>query len=518
MIYPRFSYLPNLGAKALQLLLLVGIMSCSSSNKVKTAKRKLKREFRAVWLTTFDHMDFPKEKGAHPDVHKQELIKLLDFHHKNGINAIFFQVRPAADAFYHSKIELWSQWLTGKQGQAPEPFWDPLAFLVAECHQRNMELHAWINPYRAVYNTKHDATSPNHITKRRPEWFVVYGKHKQFNPGIPAVRQYLTNIVADIAQRYDIDGIHFDDYFYPYKKGKLEFPDQATFMKYGGNSKDVHHWRRNNVDLLIEGVHDTLQTIKPYLKFGISPFGVWRNKSEDPDGSDTHVGQTSYDYLYADVLKWLRKGWIDYLVPQLYWSIEHPRASFKSLSFWWAKHAYSRHIYIGHAFYKIKNDRDDRWKHVSELPNQVRLTRQYRNLLGNAYFRSNFLQKNPAKITDTLRQQLYKYPALIPTMSWKNRQPPEVPQNVYMVRASSKVSIKWTAPPRALDGDTATYYVVYRFPAETKPDYSQPQYIQKITRKTLYSEPLNPKSRLRYRYAVSAVDRFHNESKAVEVN
>lgn len=505
----------NLIAKLFLFICLLNLCGC---NNAHLPQRKLKREFRAVWLTTFDHKDFPKEKGAHSDIHKKELIELLDFHQKSGINAIFFQVRSAADAFYKSNIEPWSQWLTGKQGQAPAPLWDPLDFLITECHKRNIELHAWINPYRAVYNVKYDATYPNHITKRRPEWFLTYDKQKQFNPGIPAVRKYLTGIVADIAQRYDIDGIHFDDYFYPYKKWKLEFPDQATFKKYKGKSRNIHNWRRNNVNLLVKGVHDTLQTIKPYVKFGISPLGVWRNKTEDPDGSDTQVGQSSYDFLYADVLKWLREGWIDYLVPQLYWSIGHPRANFTTLVYWWAKHAYSRHIYVGHAFYKIRNDKDTHWKHTSELPNQVRLSRKYRNILGNAYFRSGFLQKNPGKITDTLRQRLYKYPALIPPMSWKDHTSPNPPANVYIVRASGKISLKWTPPSRATDGDTATYYVVYRFPNEMKPDYTNPKYIRKLTRKTIYDEPLPPRNKQRHRYAVSAVDRFHNESTPVLIN
>lgn len=492
-------------------IMLTCITGCNSS---KVASRNLKRELRAVWIATFDHMDFPKNQGAPPQTHKKELIDLLNFHQGNGINAIFFQVRPTADAFYKSNIEPWSQWFTGKQGQSPDPAWDPLKFLVKECHERNMEIHAWINPYRAVYNVKWDETQENHITRRKPDWFVVYGKHKQFNPGLPEVRKYLTGVVADIASRYDIDGIHFDDYFYPYKKGKQKFPDQATYLKYKGKQPDIHHWRRDNVNRLIKRVHDTLQNIKPYVKFGVSPLGVWRNKKDDPEGSDTQVGQSSYDFLYADVLKWLREGWIDYLAPQLYWSIEHPRASFAKLVAWWAKHAYKRHIYIGHAFYKIGNDKDTHWKKASELPNQVRMSRKFRDILGNVYFRSSFLQKNPAKITDTLRKRLYKRPALIPRMPWKNYVPPNEPRDAFVIRDKDKISIRWKGPRPAIDGDTATYYVIYRFPVKAPLDYANPAYIRKLVRKKNFEESATNYNN-KYRYAVSAVDRYHNEGQPV---
>jgi len=496
-------------------LLSLGILTNCSERKL--AQRNLKREFRAVWITTFDHMDFPTEKGAPPRVHKKELVDLLNFHQRNGINAIFFQVRPASDAFYKSNIELWSQWLTGEQGQAPSPGWDPLTFLVEECHRRNMELHAWINPYRAVYNVKYDDTHPQHITKTHPEWFVVYGKHKQFNPGIPAVQRYLTRVVADIASRYDVDGIHFDDYFYPYKKGKLRFPDETTFQKHSGTTRNIHNWRRQNVDQLIKRVHDTLQNIKPYLKFGVSPFGVWRNKAQDKIGSDTKAQQTSYDALYADVLKWLRKGWIDYVAPQLYWRIGHPRANYSNLVKWWANHAYGRHVYIGHAFYKVGENKQASWKTGKELPNQIRLSRQYPRVMGNAYFRSRFLQKNPAHMTDTLRQYVYRHLALIPRMPWKTKSYPNEPRNAFIMRETNKISLRWKPPLVTISGDTAAYYVVYRFPASLEaPDFSQPRYIRSITRKQRYEETVSNFGK-QYYYGVSAVGRLHNESLPVTV-
>ena len=495
-------------------LLCFTLLGCAER---KLSQRNLKREFRAVWVTTFDHMDFPKEKGAPPHVHKKELVDLLNFHQRNGINAVFFQVRPASDAFYKSKLELWSQWLSGKQGEGPNPEWDPLEFLVAECHRRNMELHAWINPYRAVYNIKYDDTHPQHITKTRPEWFVVYGKHKQFNPGIPAVQKYLTHLVADIASRYDVDGIHFDDYFYPYRQGKLKFPDDSTFQKYGHNGQSIHDWRRQNVNQLIRQVHDTLQQIKPWLKFGVSPNGIWRNKKQDADGSDTDAGQTSYDALYADVLKWLKEDWIDYVAPQLYWRIGHPRANYANLVKWWARHAFGKHVYVGHAFYRIGEGKNTAWKTGKEVPNQVRLSRQYQNVLGNVYFRSSFLQKNRAHITDTLRQHLYKYPALIPAMPWKAQSAPDEPQDAFLMRKLDKISLRWKAPRATVSGDTATYYVVYRFPAKLEmPDFTQPRYIRKITRKLSYEETASNFGKAYY-YGITAVGRLHNESELVVV-
>ena len=387
-----------------------------------------KREFRAFWIVTLDNKDFPSRPGLSVKEQQAEFIDLLDKHQKMGMNAAIFQVRPSADAFYNSQYEPWSEWLSGKQGIPPKPFYDPLEFVIEECHKRNMELHAWFNPFRTVYSTEVSDITYNHISKRRANWCLQYGKHSQLNPGLPEVRRYINDIVMDVVKRYDVDGVHFDDYFYPYKIYGKEFPDHQTFRKYARGFKNKGDWRRDNINQLIKMIHDNIQREKPHVKFGVSPIGVWRNKSEDPRGSATAVGQSSYDYLGADVLKWLKEGWIDYIAPQLYWSIGHARADYVTLTNWWSNNNFDRHLYIGQATYKINHDSDYRWKNPREMSNQLRINRNKPAILGSIFFRSKNLIDNELHFTDTLTQHFYNYPALIPTMPWKDNTPPSCPQ------------------------------------------------------------------------------------------
>ena len=272
-------------------------------------------EFRGVWVATVGNIDWPSKKTLSVEEQKEEFINLVEMHKRNGMNALIVQVRPAADALYSSSYEPWSEFLTGIQGQAPVPFYDPLTFMISETHKRGMEFHAWLNPYRAVFNMRTSSIASNHLTKTHPEWFLVYGDKKYFNPGLPQVRRHTVKVVEDLVKRYDIDGVHMDDYFYPYRIAGREFPDEKEYKRYGkGMSKD--EWRRSNCDSIIYELFNAIRTIKPKLRFGISPFGIWRNKSQDPMGSDTKGGQTNYDDLYADILLWLEKGWIDYVAPQ----------------------------------------------------------------------------------------------------------------------------------------------------------------------------------------------------------
>ena len=270
---------------------------------------------------------------------KASFIRLLDLHQSNGMNAIVMQIRPTGDAFYPSQYEPWSEYLTGKQGLPPNPYYDPLEFMIMETHKRGMEFHAWLNPYRAVFNVFKSSVAPSHITKIHPEWFVIYGDKKYFNPGLPEVRKHTVRVVKDLLNRYDIDAIHMDDYFYPYRIAGKEFPDQKTYEKFGaGLSKD--NWRRSNCDSIIVDINTVIKQTNPRVKFGISPFGVWRNKSQDPMGSNTKAGQTNYDDLYADILLWLSKGWIDYVTPQLYWERGHSLADYDVLLKWWNENGY----------------------------------------------------------------------------------------------------------------------------------------------------------------------------------
>lgn len=478
-----------------------------------------KREFRAFWIVTLDNKDFPTRPGLRIEEMKAELIELLDYHQKKGMNAAIFQVRPAADAFYESKLEPWSEWLSGRQGLATRPFFDPLAFITEECHKRNMEIHAWFNPYRAVYSIEKSDLHPRHIVFRQPSWFVEYGNRKQFNPGIPAVRDYITSVVMDVVKRYDIDGVQFDDYFYPYKIWGKEFPDEGTFNYYGrGRFRNKADWRRDNVDRLIKMVHDSIQRAKPYVKFGISPMGVWRNRSEDPRGSATSVGQSCYDYLGADVRKWLEQGWIDYVAPQLYWSIGHERADYRALLDWWSANSFGRHIYVGQAFYKINKDKDRKWRNPRELLNQLALNRNSQSISGSIFFRARNLMDNTLAVTDTIRNRFYPYPALIPSMPWKDQTPPASPQQLRSIRTKKRVILKWEAPKKLFEEDRAVYYVIYRFRGNERVDISRVENIIAIQKELTFYEKIEANNKLIHTYAVTAVDRLHNESEAVMVS
>ncbi len=373
-------------------------------------------EFRGVWIATVDNIDWPKRGDYEPSTQRADYIRQLELHKNNGMNAVIVQVRPAADALYPSSLEPWSQWLTGKQGKAPSPFYDPLKFMIDEAHKRGMEFHAWLNPYRANFNVKSASIAPNHVTKQYPGWFVTYGDKKYFEPSNKQAQAFVVKVVQDIVSRYEVDAIHMDDYFYPYRIAGKEFPDQAAYVRSGSKlSKD--DWRRSNVDTIIKKISVAIKQVKPHVQFGISPFSVWRNKDKDPRGSDTKAGQTNYDDLYADILLWLEKDWIDYVAPQLYLEIGHDKIDYKTILDWWSKNSYGKHVYIGHGIYRV-NERSAAWKNPKELPNQIKLLRQYPNVHGSIYFSSKSFDNNPNGWNDSLRNNYYKTPAAIPPMPW----------------------------------------------------------------------------------------------------
>ena len=376
---------------------------------------------------------------------KAQFIHLLDMHQHNGMNAIVVQIRPAGDTFYPSQYEPWSEYLNGKQGLPPTPYYDPLAFMIEETHKRGMEFHAWLNPYRAVFNIHTSSISPSHITKIHPDWFLTYGNIKYFNPGLPQVREHVARVVKDLVTRYDIDAVHMDDYFYPYRIAGKEFPDEKTYRQYsrGLNKED---WRRSNCDSIIKLLFETIRNNSTRVKFGISPFGVWRNKDKDPMGSNTRAGQTNYDDLYADILLWLRKGWIDYVVPQLYWERGHKLCDYDILLDWWNAHTYGRQMYIGHAIERAGSNAA--WRDKNELPNQIKRLRTYSGTQGSVYFNSRMFEKNPNGWSDSLRLNYYALPALLPPMKWIDSIPPLKPSfekltnNNYRVIYNGKEKIK----------------------------------------------------------------------------
>lgn len=381
-------------------------------------------EFRGVWIATVDNIDWPKKGDYDVASQKADFIRILDMHQRNGINAVVVQVRPASDAFYPSQYEPWSQWLTGKQGRPPAPYYDPLEFMIAEAHKRGMEFHAWLNPYRANFSIGHASIAPNHVTRLHPDWFVNYGSTSYFNPGNKEGQQWVVNVIRDIVSRYDVDAIHMDDYFYPYKIPGKEFPDQASYIKdtRGLNKED---WRRSNVDSIILHIATAIKETKPWVKFGISPFGVWRNNDKDPEGSPTKAGVTNYDDLYADILLWLRKGWIDYVAPQLYWENSNKIVSFSTLVDWWSKHTYGRHLYIGQGIYRSleTSSKSAAWRNPDELPNQINILRANPNVQGSIFFSSKTFDSNPNGWSDSLRTIYYREPAQVPPMDWLPKKP-----------------------------------------------------------------------------------------------
>lgn len=378
-------------------------------------------EFRGVWIATVDNIDWPKKNQYQVEDQKKEFIRQLDLHRRNGMNAVIVQVRPATDAFYPSPYEPWSQWLTGTQGKPPVPFYDPLAYTIKEAHDRGFEYHAWCNPYRANFSIGKTSISKTHITRLHPEWFVQYGSTLYFDPGNKEGQAWVVEVIRDMVSRYDIDAVHMDDYFYPYRIAGKEFPDAVSFARYGnGMSKD--DWRRSNVDSIILKVSNVIKQTKPWVKFGISPFGVWRNKRDDPEGSDTKAGVTNYDDLYADILLWLKMKWIDYVAPQIYFEFTQPNAPYQALLDWWNDHTYGRHCYIGLGIYKAGTSAA--WRDRTLIPREVEALRKKDKVQGAVYFSSTTFDSNPLGWNDSLRNNFYSMPAKIPLMEWLPVKPP----------------------------------------------------------------------------------------------
>jgi uncharacterized lipoprotein YddW (UPF0748 family) len=333
------------------------VLVCSSchSQQNGTAELTSKYEFRAVWIATVDNIDWPRKGQYNSEEQKRDFIRILDEHKRSNMNAVMVQVRDACDAYYAKGLEPWSEFLTGTQGKFPSPFYDPLDFMIQEAHARNLEFHAWLNLNRATFK-RAGSIMPEHISMTKPEWMIQYDGQKVLNFGIPEVRDYIVQVVVEIVKNYDVDGIHFDDYFYPYPVPGQQLNDLDTFRKYGAGYRNIEDWRRSNTDILIQQIGEAIKRIKPYVKYGISPFGVWQNYSPIVKvGSKTQAGTTSYQTLYADTRKWIEKGWVDYIVPQVYFERSHPKVPYKVLIDWWSQHTYGRHLYIGHGIYKIKS-------------------------------------------------------------------------------------------------------------------------------------------------------------------
>lgn len=405
-------------AKARTLILCFSVLLITNFSNAQSAA-----EFRGVWIATVSNIDWPPRRVS-SEQQKADFIRQLDLHKRNGMNAIIMQIRPAGDAFYPSPYEPWSEWLTGVQGRAPSPFYDPLAFMIQETHKRNMEFHAWLNPYRAEARIGNSSVSEDNMLKKRPDWFLKYGATRYFDPANKEVQKFVINVIHDIVRRYDVDAIHMDDYFYPYPIGKTPFPDDYAYKK-SGTRLSKEDWRRSNVDSIIKNISIVIKETKPYVKFGISPFGVWRNGSVDNLGSDSRAGISNFDDLYADILLWMRKGWIDYVTPQLYRAIGDHLMDYQKLVDWWAANSFGRHVYVGHGIYQTqeKSSASVPFRNKSELPNQIKIARATPGVQGSIFYTSNSFKRNPNGWNDSLRNNYYRVPVKVPVMPWLPKRP-----------------------------------------------------------------------------------------------
>ncbi|PWJ26660.1 uncharacterized lipoprotein YddW (UPF0748 family) [Branchiibius hedensis] len=475
---------------------------------VPTDPHTPKRDFRAYWIATVANIDWPSKPGLTKEQQQRELTDWLDLAEQQGHNAVILQVRPTADAFWPSRFEPWSAWLTGTQGQ--NPGWDPLKFAVQEAHARNLELHAWFNPFRIAMTEDPGTLIPSHPARQHPEWTIPYGGKLYYNPGIPQVRQFCIDAIMDAVRRYDIDGVHFDDYFYPYPVAGQTFHDEAQFAQYGGG-KSLADWRRANINDLVIGLNKAIKRAKPWVQFGVSPFAIWRNKATDPLGSDTTAGAQTYDDLYADTRMWVLREIVDYIVPQVYWSIGFTAADYAKVTDWWAElTSHSRtHLYIGQATYKVAANADPHWNDPGELSSHLQFNTQYPQVEGNIYFSAKSVRADALGASTLLKQQWYSRPALTPATPWLTRRAPRPIRNL----RTQGSRLTWLAG----SGDTTTY-AVYRVVGRpvTSADLADARNLVATVRSSGWvTQWTDPAPVAGASYAVSALDRLSNESAAL---
>jgi uncharacterized lipoprotein YddW (UPF0748 family) len=385
--------------------------------------REFPREFRGAWVATVENIDWPSRTGLTSEVLRQEFLAILESAQSLNLNAIVLQVRPCADAIYPSELEPWSEYLTGEMGKAPSDHLDPLAFAIDQAHQRGLELHAWLNPFRAHHAASTRPLHPTHVALRRPELVRSYGKYLWLDPGEPEATQHTLHVIQDLLNRYDIDGVHFDDYFYPYPIPDVPFPDDVVWKRAveGGFTGSREDWRRENVNRFIQDVRKLIQTVKPHVRFGVSPFGIWR-----PGNPAPIQGFDPYTQLYADSRKWLQEGWVDYFGPQLYWSTSAPHQGYGDLLRWWHdQNTMQRHIWPGNFTSRLLDASERGWK-SSELEQQIALTRELAGgkSTGNIHFSMKALQRNGDAFADRLKATYYAQPALVPPTPWLASDPP----------------------------------------------------------------------------------------------
>lgn len=517
-MYPVSCFLSNFVLLMRYLIILatllvatVGMAETSGTHKKKSAYRSAaippKREFRGAWIQCVNN----QWTGMGRDAMQSTLVRQLDELKRCGINAVMFQVRAEADALYRSPYEPWSRYLTAEQGRVPEPFWDPLAWMVEECHRRGMECHAWINPFRAKTKGT-NALASNHPYLRHPERFFHYDGLIVFDPGLQENRDYICEVARDIVSRYDVDGLHIDDYFYPYPAGGLPIPDDATYARYG-NGMSRGDWRRSNVNKFVKQLNETVKAVKPWCKFGVSPFGIYRNKRNDPRGSETN-GLQNYDDLYADVLEWVRQGWVDYNIPQIYWQIGHPTADYETLIRWWSDNAGARHLYIGQDVERTVKYPDLRNPNTHQMNAKYTLQRTLHGVEGSCQWYAKAVVDNVGNYGTMLKQNYHKHPALAPLMPWIDQKPPKKIRRPDIIATSDGPTLMWTAPKAKAPLDVAAWYAVYRFRKGEEIDLDDAAHLVAVTRNTFYNLPADAPGHV---YVVTALDHMHNESKGRKI-
>jgi uncharacterized lipoprotein YddW (UPF0748 family) len=419
-----------------------------------------KRHMRAEWIASVVNIDWPSRPGLPAADQRAELTRWLDEAVARRLNTVVLQVRPTADAFWPSALEPWSEWLTGTQGQ--DPGYDPLAFAVTEAHARNLELHAWFNPYRIAMHADPHRLHPSHPARLHPDWVVPYGGRLYYDPGIPEARRFTQDAILDAVTRYDIDAVHFDDYFYPYPVAGQQFGDDATYRQHGAGFANKADWRRHNVDLLVSELATRIVSAKPWVRFGISPFAVWRNRATDPAGSATTAGVQTYDDLFADTRKWVREGWIDYIVPQVYWNIGFPPADYAVLIPWWSTVVSGTdvHLYIGQANYKVgTSTQHPAWiNNPSELSQHLTFNRSHPAVAGDVYFSAKDVRANRLSHMDILVAEHYSRPALVPPTPQRAGKPPRRPHLIAARPTPGGVELRWARTDR-----TTSSVAVHRF-------------------------------------------------------
>jgi uncharacterized lipoprotein YddW (UPF0748 family) len=469
-----------------------------------------KRQLRAGWIASVTNIDWPSRPGLPAAEQQAELVRWLDEAVAHRFNTVILQVRPTADAFWPSPLEPWSEWLTGTQGQ--DPGYDPLGFAVAEAHRRNLDLHAWFNPYRVSMTADPGRLSPDHPARTHPDWVLPYGGKLYYNPGIPEVRRFTEDAILDAVRRYDLDAVHFDDYFYPYPVAGQQFDDEATYQRYGAGFTTKADWRRHNVDLLISELSQRIHDLKPWVAFGISPFAVWRNKATDPAGSDTTAGVQTYDDLGADTRKWVREGWIDYIAPQIYWNIGFAPADYAKLVDWWSSvvDGTNVHLYAGQATYKVGvSTQSPAWMDPAELSRHLTYNQTHPQVRGDIYFSAKDVRANRLSHMDILTAEHYTHPALVPGRSGE---PPRRPVLISARPDAGGMHLRWVQDRRS------TSFALDRFDG-TRPvndcDLADASHLVATARTSGVLQSFTDTTAepgQRYTYVLSTLDRLHAES------